>query len=145
MRNIRNDSVDWTALAERSNLLAFRSDPLRIGRIMQDAIYPPPDGFKFRTAKAASFQLERRRDESTGRTLDSVQALLTKREMCLSAPSDMWRQEDRASLYSVTKGQQAICETAGAMRNRTDNLSPFPAIYPDYPVQSFEISNQCAN
>lgn len=36
------------------------------------------------------------------------------------------------NLYSVTKGQQAIREIAGAMRDRTGNLPPFPAIFPDY-------------
>ena len=53
MRNIPNGSLDWTALAERSNPLANRSDPLRVGWILQNAIYPAPDGFKSRTAKAA--------------------------------------------------------------------------------------------
>ncbi|MBG0792492.1 SOS response-associated peptidase family protein [Methylocystis sp. H62] len=38
------------------------------------------------------------------------------------------------NLYSVTKGQQAIREFAGAMRDRTGNLPPFPAIFPDYPA-----------
>lgn len=38
------------------------------------------------------------------------------------------------NLYSVTKGQQAIREIAGAMRDRTGNLPPFPAIFPDYPA-----------
>lgn len=53
MRNIPNGSLDWTALAERSKPLANRSDPLRVGWILQNAIYPAPDGFKLRTAKAA--------------------------------------------------------------------------------------------
>jgi putative SOS response-associated peptidase YedK len=35
-------------------------------------------------------------------------------------------------LYSVTKGQQAIREIAGAMRDRTGNLPLFPAVFPDY-------------
>src|SRR5260370_33748479 len=34
--------------------------------------------------------------------------------------------------HSVTKGQQAIRELAGAMRDRTGNLPPMPGIYPDY-------------
>ena len=36
------------------------------------------------------------------------------------------------NLYSVTKGQQAIRELAGAMRDKTGNLPPLPAIFPDY-------------
>jgi len=35
-------------------------------------------------------------------------------------------------LYSVTKGQQAIREFTGAMRDRTGNLPPLPGIFPDY-------------
>src|SRR6266446_5904829 len=36
------------------------------------------------------------------------------------------------NLYYVTKGQQAIRELAGAMRDRTGNLPLMPGIYPDY-------------
>jgi hypothetical protein len=36
------------------------------------------------------------------------------------------------NLYSVTKGQQAIRELAGAMSDRTGNLPLLPGIYPDY-------------
>src|SRR6266481_3451493 len=36
------------------------------------------------------------------------------------------------NLYSVTKGQQAIRELAGAMRDRTGNLPLMPGIYADY-------------
>jgi putative SOS response-associated peptidase YedK len=36
------------------------------------------------------------------------------------------------NLYSVTKGQQAIRELAGAMRDRTGNLPPLPSVFPDY-------------
>ena len=36
------------------------------------------------------------------------------------------------NLYSMTKGQQAIRKIAGAMRDRTGNLPPSPAIFPDY-------------
>jgi len=36
------------------------------------------------------------------------------------------------NLYSVTKGQQAINEFTGAMRDRTGNLPPMPGIFPDY-------------
>ena len=36
------------------------------------------------------------------------------------------------TLYSVTKGQQAIRELAGAMRDRTGNLPPLYGIFPDY-------------
>ena len=36
------------------------------------------------------------------------------------------------NLYSVTKGQQAIREFTGAMRDRTGNMSPLPSIFPDY-------------
>jgi putative SOS response-associated peptidase YedK len=36
------------------------------------------------------------------------------------------------NLYSLTKGQQAIRDLAGAMRDVTGNLPLFPAIFPDY-------------
>jgi putative SOS response-associated peptidase YedK len=36
------------------------------------------------------------------------------------------------NLYSVTKGQQAVRELAGVMRDRTGNLPLMPGIYPDY-------------
>jgi putative SOS response-associated peptidase YedK len=36
------------------------------------------------------------------------------------------------NLYSVTKGQQAIRDFTGAMRDRTGNLPPMPGIFPDY-------------
>ena len=36
------------------------------------------------------------------------------------------------NLYSVTKGQQAIREFAGAMHDRTGNLPPLYGIFPDY-------------
>ena len=36
------------------------------------------------------------------------------------------------NLYSVTKGQQAIRELAGAMHDRTGNLPPLYGIFPDY-------------
>jgi putative SOS response-associated peptidase YedK len=36
------------------------------------------------------------------------------------------------NLYSVTKGQQAIRELAGAMHDRTGNLPPMTGIFPDY-------------
>ena len=36
------------------------------------------------------------------------------------------------NLYSLTKGQQAIRELAGAMIDRTGNLPPMPGIFPDY-------------
>lgn len=36
------------------------------------------------------------------------------------------------NLYSLTKGQQAILELAGAMIDRTGNLPPMPGIFPDY-------------
>ncbi len=36
------------------------------------------------------------------------------------------------NLYSVTKGQQAIRELAGAMSDRTGNLPPLYGIFPDY-------------
>ncbi len=36
------------------------------------------------------------------------------------------------NLYSLTKGQQAIRELTGAMRDLTGNLSPLPGIFPDY-------------
>jgi hypothetical protein len=34
--------------------------------------------------------------------------------------------------YSLTKGQQAIRDLAGAMRGVTGNLPLFPGIFPDY-------------
>src|SRR5580658_7885526 len=36
------------------------------------------------------------------------------------------------NLYSLTKGQQAIRDLAGAMRDITGNLPLFPGIFPDY-------------
>ncbi|WGJ14961.1 SOS response-associated peptidase [Methylocapsa sp. D3K7] len=36
------------------------------------------------------------------------------------------------NLYSVTKGQQAIREFTGAMRDTTGNLPPLSGIFPDY-------------
>ena len=36
------------------------------------------------------------------------------------------------NLYSVTKGQQAIHELTGAMRDQTGNLPPLYGIFPDY-------------
>jgi putative SOS response-associated peptidase YedK len=36
------------------------------------------------------------------------------------------------NLYSLTKGQQAIREFTGAMRDSTGNLPPFAGIFPDY-------------
>jgi putative SOS response-associated peptidase YedK len=36
------------------------------------------------------------------------------------------------NLYSLTKGQQAIRELAGAMSDRTGNMPPLPGIFPDY-------------
>ncbi len=36
------------------------------------------------------------------------------------------------NLYSITKGQQAIRQLTGAMRDRTGNMPPLPGIYPDY-------------
>ena len=36
------------------------------------------------------------------------------------------------NLYAMTTSQQAIREITGAMRDRTGNLPPFPAIFPDY-------------
>ena len=38
------------------------------------------------------------------------------------------------NLYSETKGQKAIRDTAKAMHDRTGNLPPLPGIYPDYPA-----------
>jgi putative SOS response-associated peptidase YedK len=36
------------------------------------------------------------------------------------------------NLYAVTKGQQAIRELTGAMRDRTGNLPPLYGVFPDY-------------
>jgi putative SOS response-associated peptidase YedK len=38
------------------------------------------------------------------------------------------------NLYSMTKGQQAIRQLTGAMRDTTGNLPPLPGIFPDYPA-----------
>jgi putative SOS response-associated peptidase YedK len=38
------------------------------------------------------------------------------------------------NLYSLTKGQQAIRQLTGAMRDTTGNLPPLPGIFPDYPA-----------
>ncbi len=38
----------------------------------------------------------------------------------------------RHNLYSLTKGQQAIRELAGAMVDRTGNLATMPGIFPDH-------------
>jgi len=34
--------------------------------------------------------------------------------------------------YSITKGQQAIRDIAGAMRDLTGNLPVLPGVFPDY-------------
>jgi len=49
------------------------------------------------------------------------------------------------NLYSVTKGQQAIRELAGAMRDRTGNLPPLPGIFPDYSPRLSETSPRAAS
>ena len=36
------------------------------------------------------------------------------------------------NLYSITKGQTAIREFTRAVSDRTGNLPPLPAIFPDY-------------
>jgi putative SOS response-associated peptidase YedK len=36
------------------------------------------------------------------------------------------------NLYSVTKGQAAIIELTRAIRDKTGNLPPMPAVFPDY-------------
>ena len=36
------------------------------------------------------------------------------------------------NLYSITKGQQAICDLAGAMRDSAGNMPPLPGAFPDY-------------
>src|SRR3954451_9072208 len=36
------------------------------------------------------------------------------------------------NLYSITKGQQAICELTRAMHDTTGNLPSMPAVFPDY-------------
>jgi hypothetical protein len=36
------------------------------------------------------------------------------------------------NLYSITKGQQAIRDLAGAMRDLTGNLPSLPGVFPDY-------------
>ena len=36
------------------------------------------------------------------------------------------------NLYSITKGQQAIRDLAGAMRDQTGNLPMLPGVFPDY-------------
>ena len=36
------------------------------------------------------------------------------------------------NLYSITKGQQAIRDLAGAMRDLTGNMPMLPGVFPDY-------------
>jgi putative SOS response-associated peptidase YedK len=36
------------------------------------------------------------------------------------------------NLHSITKGQHAIRDLAGAMRDLTGNLPPLPCVFPDY-------------
>jgi putative SOS response-associated peptidase YedK len=36
------------------------------------------------------------------------------------------------NLYSITKGQQAIRDFAGAMRDNAGNMPPLPGVFPDY-------------
>ena len=38
------------------------------------------------------------------------------------------------NLYSITKGQQAIRDLAGAMRDNAGNMPPLPGVFPDYPA-----------
>ncbi len=38
------------------------------------------------------------------------------------------------NLYSITKGQQAIRELAGAKRDNSGNMPPLPGGFPDYPA-----------
>ena len=40
------------------------------------------------------------------------------------------RGDDR--MYSITMGQQAILDLAGAMRDLTGNLPMLPGVFPDY-------------
>ena len=49
------------------------------------------------------------------------------------------------NLYSITKGQQAIRELTGAMRDRTGNLPPLPGIFPDYSARSCGTSPRAAS
>ncbi len=63
-------------------------------------------------------------------------------EACASMPvpacAACGDEEDRpmCNLYSVTKGQQAIRELAGAMRDKSGNLPPLPGIFQDYASRS---------
>ncbi len=36
--------------------------------------------------------------------------------------------------YSITKGQQAIRDLAGVMRDSAGNMQPSPGVFPDYPA-----------
>jgi hypothetical protein len=50
------------------------------------------------------------------------------------------------NLYSITKGQQAICDLTGAMRDSAGNMPPLPGAFPDYsasvvPIGSGEIKS----
>jgi putative SOS response-associated peptidase YedK len=38
------------------------------------------------------------------------------------------------NLYSITKGQLAIRDLAGAMRDNAGNMPPLPGVFPDYPA-----------
>src|SRR5271170_6617914 len=42
------------------------------------------------------------------------------------------RTSSMCNLYSITKGQQAIRDLAGAMRDLTGNLPMLPGVFPDY-------------
>jgi hypothetical protein len=47
------------------------------------------------------------------------------------------------NLYSITKGQQAIRDLAGAMRDLTGNLPMLPGVFPDYSAPI--VRTACAN
>ena len=46
-KELLDGSVDWVPLAKRQNLLPDISDHLRVGWILQEAIYPVSDGSEF--------------------------------------------------------------------------------------------------
>jgi hypothetical protein len=48
------------------------------------------------------------------------------------APRAAVRRCAMCNLYSITKGQQAIRDLAGAMRDLTGNLPMLPGVFPDY-------------
>jgi hypothetical protein len=67
---------------------------------------------------------------SDRRTLDDTTAG-TEREQSTTRGAPL-KACGMCNLYSLTKGQRAIRDLAGTMRDATGNLPPFPRVFPDY-------------